>query len=198
MRFVETIRLTRRKLPHWEVEQGRYFVTVRCADSLPVEAVLRLRELHKHLSAVTAHSPQFAGLQRQLFRSMEKYLDAGYGSCPLREPPAARIVMEELESLLDWQVSVPHFSIMPNHCHALLEPKDAAAHSLSDIMKRLKGRTAKRIRRTIDSVGPFWQSEWFDRWVRDEAERDRMIAYIQNNPVKAGLAPTWQQHPWTK
>jgi len=43
-----------------------------------------------------------------------------------------------------------------------------------------------------------WQREWFDRWIRDEAEWEKCVAYIRNNPVKAGLARTWVEHPWTK
>jgi hypothetical protein len=34
--------------------------------------------------------------------------------------------------------------------------------------------------------------------MRDDAEWDRSVAYIRQNPVKAGLARTWQEHPWTK
>ena len=76
----------------------------------------------------------------------------------------------------------------PNHWHALLVPEDARAHSLSEVMKRLKGRTARRIRLLLPGIGRFWQGEWFDRWVRDDAEWDRIVTYIRNNPVKAGLA----------
>ncbi len=33
----------------------------------------------------------------------------------------------------------------------------------------------------------FWQAESYDHWVGDEKERTRIAAYIENNPVKAGL-----------
>jgi REP element-mobilizing transposase RayT len=188
-----TIRFTHRKLPHWEVESGRYFITVRCADSLPRATVLRLQELHRGLGHIAPRSPEFAAEQRRLFQTMEKYLDAGLGSCPLRRTDCARIVTEELAALVDWDVSV-----MPNHWHALLIPGSANAYSLSAIMKRVKGRTAKRIRTLIGGQGAVWQGEWFDRWVRDEAEWNRIVTYIQNNPVKAGLAGTWSDHPWTR
>jgi len=65
-------------------------------------------------------------------------------------------------------------------------------------MKRLKGRTAKRIRGALGGSGAFWQREWFDRWMRDDAEWERCAAYIRNNPVKAGLAEKWEAHPWTR
>ena len=34
---------------------------------------------------------------------------------------------------------------------------------------------------------PFWQAESYDHSVRDDRESDRIKAYIENNPVKAGL-----------
>ena len=80
--MANTIRFTTRHLPHWEVEQGRYFVTVRCADSLPKDAVLRLKEMADSLRSIKPHSPQFAALQRDSFRTAEKYLDAGCGCMP--------------------------------------------------------------------------------------------------------------------
>jgi hypothetical protein len=32
-----------------------------------------------------------------------------------------------------------------------------------------------------------WQDESYDHWARDEEEMIRIIHYIENNPVKAGL-----------
>jgi REP element-mobilizing transposase RayT len=193
-----TIKFMRRNLPHWEVENAEYFVTVRCADSLPRDAVLRLAELHQTMAATTPGSPEFAGIQRQLFRTLEKYLDAGHGACPLREPLCARIVIDELASLAEWHIEAVHYTIMPNHWHALISPQPECGRSLSEIMKRLKGRSARRIRQQIGGRGPIWQREWFDRWIRDENERDRVIDYIRQNPVRAHLADIWASHPWTK
>jgi len=196
--MAQTIRFARRNLPHWEVAQGRYFITVRCADSLPEEAVLRLKELAEALRSIEPRSDQFAALQRESFRTGEKYLDAGYGSCPLARTDAARIVRNEFAALADWQIAVPHFTIMPNHWHALLVPSPSSPHSLSAVMKRIKGRSAKPLRSLMGGAGPVWQREWFDRWMRNEAEYERCVAYIRNNPVKAGLARDWKEHAWTQ
>lgn len=197
--MAHTIRFNRRNLPHWEVEGGRYFVTVRCADSLPPQAVLRLAELHATLAAISPGSPEFAALQRQIFRTLEKYLDAGAGACPLRDDASAHTIIAEFESLsVESSVAVPHYTIMPNHWHALIVPGPSCPHSLAQIMKRLKGRTGKKLRETLGGHGPLWQREWFDRWIRHDTEWERCVAYIRNNPVKAGLAADWTEHPWTK
>lgn len=198
MRLARTTRFHRGKLPHWEVEHGRYFVTVRLADSLPAETVACLHEIQCAVAAVTPVSAQFADLQRRYFRTMEKFLEAGAGSCALREPRCAQAVVAELSALAEWEVDVPHFTIMPNHWHALLVPRPSCARTLAEMMKRVKGRTAKQVRRIIGGVGPVWQREWFDRWMRSDSEWEKTIAYIRNNPVKAGLAAAWPDHPWTQ
>jgi REP element-mobilizing transposase RayT len=198
MSYLHTTRFERGKLPHWEVENGQYFVTVRLADSIPDDAVKRLQEIHRALSAVTAQSAAFVDLKRQYFLSLEKYLDAGAGECLLRHPLHASLIVDELMSLVDWFIEVPHYTIMPNHWHALIVPGGRCTHSLADIMKRVKGRTGNGIRKSIGGSGAVWQREWFDRWIRNEAEWDRTLAYIRNNPVKAGIVSAWQQHPWTK
>ena len=198
MSFLHTTRFNRGKLPHWEVEHGRYFITVRFTDSLPRETVLRLQETHLSLSAIPPQSEAFVALQRQYFQTMEKYLDAGTGECLLGDARCAAVVAEEFESLAEWFVDIPHFTIVPNHFHALGVPRSECVHSLAEIMKRVKGRTGKRIREIAGGAGAVWQREWFDRWVRNEAEWEKTVAYIRNNPVKAGLASEWQKHPWTK
>jgi REP element-mobilizing transposase RayT len=193
-----TTRFRRGKLPHWEVKDGRYFITVRLADSLPREVVLRLQETHRNLKEIEAQSEQFATLQRQYFRIMEKYLDVGMGACCLRTPSAAEVVADELTTLHEWDVEAPHYCVMPNHWHALIVPKPNCVHSLGDIMKRVKGRTAKYLRRIVGGSGPVWQPEWFDRWIRNDFEWDKTIDYIRNNPVNAGIVARWQDHPWTR
>ena len=199
MRLTRTLRFSQRNLPHWEVEGGRYFVTVRCADSLPADVVARLAEFGRALKEIEPRSESFAEMQRCLFAALDRSLDAGFGECPLRDPAAATKVADELEGLTEaWGVAVPHYSILPNHWHALIVPPPDGSSPLSAIIKRVKGRSACELRRAIGGSGPVWQREWFDRWIRDEAEWGKCVAYIRNNPVRAGLARTWVEHLWTK
>lgn len=193
-----TTRFHRGKLPHWEIQDGRYFVTVRLADSLPIRALNELRQTHIELCAVKIESEAWRAMQRKYFRTLEKYLDAGSGSCVLRQPEVAKIVAKELHDLAEWDVEVTHFTLMPNHLHGMIVPSSNCLQSLGEIMKRLKGRSAHQIRAVIGGAGPIWQREWFDRWMRDAAEEARTIEYIRQNPVTAGLVPRWEDHPWTR
>jgi hypothetical protein len=40
----------------------------------------------------------------------------------------------------------------------------------------------------------FWQE---DHWVRDGKELARIMAYIEDNPVRAGLVATPEAYPWS-
>lgn len=75
--------------------------------------------------------------------------------------------------------------VMPDHVHLLLAPH--AGYELSRVMKGIKGVSAKRLNEARGTSGPVWQDESWDRIVRDAAEFDEKLAYMLNNPVKAGL-----------
>jgi putative DNA methylase len=67
-----------------------------------------------------------------------------------------------------------------------------AGSPLSSIMHSLKSYTAHEANTILHRTGPFWQSESYDHWVRDEQELDRIVAYIANNPLEAGLVERLQ------
>jgi REP element-mobilizing transposase RayT len=87
---------------------------------------------------------------------------------------------------------------MPNHVHLLLLPTSPAPLPLHVTIARFKGRSARTLNLALRRSGSFWQAEWFDHWVRDDPEQARIVEYIHQNPVKAGLATTWDRYPWVK
>ncbi|MEX1097888.1 MAG: hypothetical protein WED34_17720 [Planctomycetales bacterium] len=54
-------------------------------------------------------------------------------------------------------------------------------------MQSVKGYTARGCNKLLGLSGAFWQDESYDHVVRDQEELFRIIDYIENNPVKAGL-----------
>jgi REP element-mobilizing transposase RayT len=196
--LARTTRFTWGRLPHWEIEGGRYFVTVRYRDSLPADVVERLREVNRSLQQTQAASPAFAQLQRQYFLTMEKFLDRGTGEAPLRHAAAADALAACFANLAGNAVFVTHYTIMPNHWHALIELGNGGSHDLHATMTRLKGASARAVNVAIGRSGTLWQREWFDRWMRSEAEWQKCRDYIRANPVKAGIVKDWRDHAWTK
>ena len=99
---------------------------------------------------------------------------------------------------LDWlrqsgRVLLFGFVVMPDHFHALLMPTGGAL--LPDIMKSLKGYSAREIQRARGAHGPLWQDGYYERAVRGPKDAWSAKAYIENNPVRAGLVESPEQYP---
>ena len=77
------------------------------------------------------------------------------------------------------------YVIMPDHVHLLLTPRHP--HTISDVMRNFKSYTSREARRLLGVAGPLWQSRFYDRAVRDEAQFRSALEYIHLNPVRAGL-----------
>jgi REP element-mobilizing transposase RayT len=58
---------------------------------------------------------------------------------------------------------------------------------VSRLVRGLKSNNAKAANKILNRTGPFWSRDYFDRWVRDYDEEQRIIRYIEDNPIKAGL-----------
>jgi putative transposase len=75
--------------------------------------------------------------------------------------------------------------IMPNHVHVMIE--QFPGHRLSSAVQTWKSVTAHAINKREGLRGALWQREYFDRHMRDEEQFARTVAYIERNPVAAGL-----------
>ncbi|TVP78772.1 MAG: hypothetical protein EA353_07640 [Puniceicoccaceae bacterium] len=185
----------RSRLPHWEVEGHWHFVTIRCQGSLPEAAKRRLQEINRTLQSIEAQSEAFYQLQRRYFLTTEKYLDAGSGFAPFTQPRPNQLCLEAMIAMEKEGWLVGEATVMPNHVHLLILEQDTG-FSLKQIVERFKGRSARWINQALGRSERFWQQDWFDRWIRNEGELAKTIAYIRNNPVKAKLASDWKAYQW--
>ena len=169
-----------RSLPHWHPDGACIFLTWRLFGSLP--ASFRLSE------------PGSAG---HAFRATDRELDrAALGPRWLSDPRVAEAVVQALhfgaQQLGLYELNA--YVVMPNHVHVLLSPRAL----LSRITKVLKGFTARRANHILGRTGlPFWQYESYDHWVRNDREHQGIVAYIERNPVAAGLADRAEDWPWS-
>lgn len=85
------------------------------------------------------------------------------------------------------------FVVMPNHVHLLVTPHLANARWLGP----LKGFTASSANQLLRRKGPFWQDESYDHLVRSAEEFRKIVAYIEHNPVAAGLVNVAEDYPWS-
>lgn len=65
------------------------------------------------------------------------------------------------------------------------------------IMHSIKLYSARRCNQYLKRTGAFWQDESHDHCLRDAEELERIIEYIENNPVKAGLASSPEEWPFS-
>ena len=65
------------------------------------------------------------------------------------------------------------------------------------IMKSLKGYTAYKANRLLNRTGAFWEEESYDHEVDTPADLGRIVNYVLNNPVKAGLVDHWSEWKWS-
>ena len=86
------------------------------------------------------------------------------------------------------------FVVMANHVHLLISPHVP----LPALIKSLKSLTARRANQMLVRTGsPFWQEESYDHCVRNDREFERIRAYIEENPVRAGLAGEAAEFRWS-
>lgn len=84
--------------------------------------------------------------------------------------------------------------VMPDHVHCVFKPREK--NSLPEIMKRMKGVSAWKINQMRGISGStVWQDESFDRIIRNEQELHDTLAYMLNNPQKAGLVEQDSDYP---
>ncbi|MEA2345488.1 MAG: putative methylase [Thermoanaerobaculia bacterium] len=120
-----------------------------------------------------------------LRRMIDRYEDAGHGSCLLRDVRAATITENALLHFDRERYRLVAWCVMPNHVHAMVELNQG--FTLSNVLHSWKSFTAKEINKLLRKRGQVWLEEYHDRYIRDERHFHAMVSYIENNPVKAGL-----------
>jgi putative transposase len=109
-----------------------------------------------------------------------------------RRETTASLLVETLGHYRDERKFLLHeFVIMPDHVHALLTP--APEVSLERAMQFIKGGFSYRLK----SRPPVWQASFTNHRVRDFADYEHRRQYIRMNPVRARLAKSAEQYPYS-
>ena len=132
---------------------------------------------------------------QQRMRQIEVQLDVCLGECYLRLPAVASLVQTTLLHSDGQRYKLMAWVIMPNHVHAVVEVFEE--YSLSEVVQAWKSYTAHGANKMLQRTGAFWAIEYFDRFIRDAAHYDRVVQYIHQNPVKAGLVMNAEEWPFS-
>jgi REP element-mobilizing transposase RayT len=161
-------------LPHIENAAMTQHIVFRVAGALP-RAVLENASLDED----------------ERFREIEAALDTRVG--PLADPLVADIVATQLVSGNGYKLSA--WCVMPSHVHVLAHV--TAKGDLGRIVRAWKGASARLINLARGEAGQFWAREWYDRYMRNDAQFWTTKAYIERNPVVAGLCDAPEDWRWS-
>lgn len=189
-------------LPHWTRDSAWYAVTFRLWDSLPKHIIESWLFERKNI-VKTAEQMKRAltdSEERRLAHlysdKVESYLDAGHGTCFMKNDRVAELVMTALQHFDERRYALAAWCVMPNHVHVVIQPfagktttaGTAVPHSeLSEILHSWKSFTSKEANKLLRRSGDFWQAEYHDHLIRNEADFRYAVRYVLDNPIKAGL-----------
>jgi REP element-mobilizing transposase RayT len=191
------------RLPHWEQNRCTYFVTFRLADAFP-QPLLDQWDSERE-AWMKIHPPPWTeeveiDYHQRFSNRLEEALDAGHGSCVLREPENSAIVSQALKFFEGERCNQLAWVVMPNHVHVLFSV--IAPWKLAQVIHSWKSYSSKAINAKTGKTGTFWQKDYFDRLIRDSAHLARCVRYIRRNGEKGKLRPTeflrWESEFATK
>jgi putative transposase len=168
-------------LPHFDAPNVTQFITFQLHDSFPVKRRAELETILKEPDSAKR-------------RKLEIWLDRGYGECQLRQPDAAELTERILLEGDGRQYQMQAWVIMPNHIHLVVDVWDVP---LVKLVNGWKGKSAREANKLLGRRGAFWQEDYYDTLIRDEAHLKRAIRYTEQNPPKAYLVNAARDWKWS-
>lgn len=137
--------------------------------------------------------------RKRQFARLDAQLPHAPGPAWLRSGTVARLVRTELHRAHERQLlGLLAYAVLPNHLHLVVRLAPDPPVALGHWLARFKSRTAQLANRALGRDGPFWAADVLELPVADPAELQRLVAYVRQDPVRAGLirdAAAWP-HTW--
>ncbi len=194
----------RRRLPHLYSHFGVLFITIRNNDGIPKHL---LRDYYTYANLMykadeQAENPKESSYQTgkillarfdEMLHKVEVKLNF------TKNPEVTQALADTIHELAKTHYHLYAYTIMPNHVHLLIKPNkiDDQTVELGEIMRLIKGRSARRMNQILGRKGTVWQREYYDHYVRNMREFDNIVGYILENPVKAGLVSYDEKWKWS-
>jgi putative transposase len=169
-------------LPHFDAPGVTQFVTFQLQDSFPVTRRMEFEAILKE--------PDDSATRRKL----EAWLDHGHGECWHRRRDVAEIVEKILLAADGRDYRMQAWVVRPNHIHLVVDVWDVP---LVKLINGWKGKSSCEANKLLGRSGAFWQEDYYDTLIRDEAHLKRAVRYTEQNPVKAFLAEAARNWQWS-
>ena len=141
--------------------------------------------------------------RKRYFMHFDDFLDSNLNEPHwLKNPEIAKLVADSFHRGADKHYKLWAYTIMSNHVHLLLTMLSGSP-ILWKVLQDSKKYTGRMANRVLGRTGnKFWERESYDHLVRDgklnePGEFGRIMWYVLNNPVKAGVVKEWKEWPYT-
>ena len=114
-------------------------------------------------------------------------------------PPARTLALQHCLHDDGKTIQLHAVVVMPDHVHLLftaLRDAEGWTFALPEILRAIKGSSARSINKLTGRVGPVWQDESFDHVLRGDESLCETVEYIRQNPVRKGLADKPEDYRW--
>jgi putative transposase len=200
------VRRYERYLPHWRQDGATYFVTFNLADAIPAHKQREIESIRREWECKKSQRPSEHSWQeyaKTVYNIAERALDAGFGNCWFQKPLYVEELIRSFLHFQEQRYEIGCFVVMKNHCHLVIRPFEG--NELEELVGAIKRTTSRFIHDRERMSGALWSQESYDRIIRDEEHLYRVIQYIGNNPIKAGVEkeqwnrwihPAWERAGW--
>jgi len=86
------------------------------------------------------------------------------------------------------------YCLMTNHVHVVAVPTNAS--SMANTLRHAHGRFSQAWNTLENRTGHVWQNRYYSCPV-EEMEVGRVLAYVENNPVRAGMVGCAEEFEWS-
>jgi REP element-mobilizing transposase RayT len=142
-----------------------------------------LNTLHALKADQLVSLTKFEGAEKQ--KQFDRALDASDTGHVFKNPHCAAALERQLLFFDGARYDLLGWCIMPNHAHIVCCCLNGT--QLGQIVRSWKVFATASINRILRTSGPVFAKDYYDRFMRDGAQTERAIAYVENNPVAAGL-----------
>lgn len=98
------------------------------------------------------------------------------------------------QHLPDTAVKLLGWCLMPNHTHLIAVP--GREDSLAVLLRRVQGRYAQYYNTRTTRIGHLWQNRFY-ACALGRSHLWTALAYVENNPVRAGMVAAPQHYLWS-
>jgi REP element-mobilizing transposase RayT len=98
------------------------------------------------------------------------------------------------ETPVGWNIKVAAYCLMPNHYHLLVTTPEG---NISRCMRHINGVYTQRFNRQHQADGQVFRGRYKAVLVEADNHLLEVLRYIHRNPIRAGLAGTVDDYPWS-